>query len=304
MFDPGTKIILLDSSHQKTIGPRKGSIGYVSNCSDTRVFNLIGDDFEPFNIVSTFCEVFFIRYGFEEKNRLEKKHIISIIPVLKRNNNNELNVAKIIKNFRNQINSSQLWNSLRECYNASVSVPIVLATPLSCDRTDLLTCNELEFKAWTNSHANNVKMERFINGTLLSTHFNKYKDPEFNYMGIWEDLRYITIDKTYRANYIKTWMDNIDGRKDCISIIRKLISTQSKINIRKIIEINKEVQIVGMYEFPTIIYGTIVPFLYNKAIFNSFINMCYGWEVDEITLVIKDIESLVSECLLLSNSMI
>lgn len=308
MFDPGTKIIILDSSHQKTIGPKKGSIGYVANCLDTRIFSLAGDNSDNISVVSNFCEVFFIRYGFEEKNRIERRIVISVIPILKRdhNNRNELNPTRLIKLLHDKITSQKdlsQCNNLKECYNVPLNTPIVLAAPMCYDRTNLLTCDEFEFRAWINSYASSSQIEKFINNTLLSGYFSKYKDPDLNSIYMWEDFRTVVMDKTYRSNYIKICNNNIENRKACISVIRKLAASQLKTIVRRIIESNKEVQIVGMYDFPSIIYGTIMPFLYNKAIFNSFINMCYKWEVNEVTIIVKDIEAIVSECLLLSNNM-
>ena len=72
MLQIGTKGVLLESSHEGGVGPRKGSIFYMSEVVGISAFD--GFCVIPMRVV-------FSRYGFEKKIRTEKREIIALFQI-------------------------------------------------------------------------------------------------------------------------------------------------------------------------------------------------------------------------------
>jgi len=77
MFRNGSRIVLLASSISKTIGPKRNSIGYVINSSDS--FTLIPYPESPL-FAASYLDVMFTRYGKERKPRCEYYGIMALCP--------------------------------------------------------------------------------------------------------------------------------------------------------------------------------------------------------------------------------
>lgn len=77
MFFPGTKIKVLNSTIQSKTGPRKGSIGYVSNADSIRMLKDVQID----GLVAK-CSLYFSRFGNQEKERCEKKNVLLFLPTI------------------------------------------------------------------------------------------------------------------------------------------------------------------------------------------------------------------------------
>ena len=71
MFEVGSKVIITESSLKKSIGPKKGSIGYVISCSEP-VFS------HRLSTILSIGNVVFHRFGLEERNRSEAKTVLFI----------------------------------------------------------------------------------------------------------------------------------------------------------------------------------------------------------------------------------
>ncbi len=313
MFDPGTKIILIESSLHKTVGPRKGSIGYISNCYNTRTLQLMTEKFNSISVVASICEVMFIRFGFEERGRIERKTIISVIPILKRENQKKIKeeeatgVVECIANFRDMLNSPKsgyLWESIRDNFEVASSLPIVLATPVSYDPTDLATCDNIEFRAWITAHLTSSSMRRFVSKSLQSSHFTKYNDPELRSIQVWSDLDRMTGDRTQRGEYIRIWTENVDTKRKAITFIRKLLSAQCRYNMKQAMFSMDNLAFMGMQDHTVTMYDTIGPYLYNKIIVAIFTDICLKLNVPEITVAVEDLETTISTCLSLSDNML
>jgi len=309
MFESGTKIITVESSLHKTVGPRKGSIGYVSNHYDTMVFNLMTNEFNSFDIVSSLCEVFFIRFGFEKHGRLERKTVISVFPILKKETKDRSPEAKkCVRDLSDIINSQKnnyLWENVRSNYNdVTSSVPIVLATPLSYDPTDLRKCTEPEFKGWINSYLTSYPLIRFVAKTMESGHFTKYNDEEFSSAKTWENIALITSDRAYRKECIRDWAHSIETRKIGIDFIRKLIAIQSRHHMDSLIKLINNTMFLGTHNILGVIYNLAGPHIYNKFFISRLEDVVRKLEISDAKAAIADIKAVTSECLSLSDDML
>ena len=219
MFDVGTKVILIDSSYQKTTGPRKGSIGYVANCSDFDADN-------DLSVVTAICEVYFIRYGFEKHRRLERKHIISVIPIL--TSNPEESAYRQAKTLGSKLESEELIRFVRARYSHIFNATIAMMCPLVQAGADLTTCEPNEFKAWILSHLTNTHFENFIHESLQSKHYTNYVDGGINSPEIWNVLLgAFMLDKHGRDAFMGSLLECDDKRKRFVNTFRMVATSYS-----------------------------------------------------------------------------
>jgi hypothetical protein len=314
MFDPGTKVILVESSLHKTVGPRKGSIGYISNSPNTRIIPIITEGFSSFSVVAALCEIIFIRFGFEERGRMERKTVISVFPVVKNGsflnkNDGEIDfgATKHMKDLCNMIVSqkdSYSWENVRDVYGASNNVPIVLATPLSYDATDLTTCDEIEFKAWLSSYLTSIPVNKFIQKTLQSLHYTKYNDTELNKSETWDYLYRLVGDREFRNDYVRLRSKDIEQRRKSILLVRKIIAAMLHTKLKRIKEIIEELQFAVTHDFISACYDALGPHIYNNTAISLFVKMCESYHTVEMSKIAKDFIATISECTSLSDDML
>lgn len=126
MFYPGTKVLLLASTSPKNkLGPRTGSIGFISGILDS-------EPSASFKGFKTGASIFFTRYGFEEKTRCEKRGIEIIVPA---GVTSKEEISKYVKEFLQP--------------NESKKDPVkALVTPLDEFNPKCLLVSKNEFRAW------------------------------------------------------------------------------------------------------------------------------------------------------------
>lgn len=319
MFDPGTKIILVESSLHKSVGPRRGSIGYVSNCRHVRVVPIITEGFGSFSVVASLCETLFIRFGFEERGRIERKTVISVFPMIRngsllnKENKKEANkednpgITKHMKDFCYMISSQKdayLWENVRDVCEVSSNVPIVLATPLSYDITDLTTCDDLEFKAWLASHLTSISMAKFIGRTVQSGHYTKYNDEELSKSETWDYLYRLTGDREFRGDFIKLQVRDIEERRKCVFLIRKIAAALSRANLKKARNAVEEIQFMSKLDFLSACYDIMGPYLYNKVAVLLFEKVLRDFHVMETSKIADDFMATITESFSLSDNML
>jgi hypothetical protein len=167
MFNFGTKIVILASTRRKKeAGPRKGSLGYAASCLASNVI-------EDLDLIASVNDVYFIRYGFEDGRRLEKKTIISLFPISAANDKAVKKKIEEIITLINSQNDSTILNNIRGCLNASVSTPIVIGSPAYGCITDLTKVDEMEFTAWFEGHLSSVELTGFISECLCTSHYKR-----------------------------------------------------------------------------------------------------------------------------------
>jgi hypothetical protein len=292
MFDVGTKIILIDSSHQKTTGPRKGSIGYIVNCSDFSVNDAI-------HAVTTICDVYFIRYGFEKHTRIERRSIISIIPIL--THNPKETAYDQIKAMCSKLNSEELMKLARAKYDHLLNAVITMACPLTQAGADLITCEPNEFKAWILSHLENNAFENFIHNCFQSKHYTKYIDNGIGSSETWNTIiETFMLDKHGRNAFMDSILESDDARKRFINIFRMIAISCSNNRTR-----NK----IGLGDFSPIrqdrltLYRLICSSIFNKSMLRLYKATYMGMESDKAKSVVLDIEGIIQAYHQLANEL-
>jgi hypothetical protein len=89
MFINGQKVIVINSTVKKgNIGPRKGSIGYVSDCKKNYFYN---------GMIITPVDIIFNRYGFEKRERIERRLVYVVLPPILWNDVKNFSPTKAIR---------------------------------------------------------------------------------------------------------------------------------------------------------------------------------------------------------------
>lgn len=81
MYCTSTKVVVIGTNIKRKAGPRIGSLGYISQISKGIRYPDLA------NTIAYNAVVWFIRYGYEKKSRLEKKRVVVVVPEINLNNN-------------------------------------------------------------------------------------------------------------------------------------------------------------------------------------------------------------------------
>lgn len=178
MFTPGSKIAVIESSCERRLGPKKGSIGYVTSSRNVVIYPMK-------NYVVTAAEVgvYFTRYGFERKERQERKTIVALLPLkkvlpaekegLRAACVDAVERTKYFIRDRSALDSlfkfkgSHGSNRLVDMLCTGRKTPVVVAAPVSCAGDNPVTMTDIEFSAWLSSHIFNKAFSTFIMEALL-----------------------------------------------------------------------------------------------------------------------------------------
>jgi len=170
MFDAGTKIELLASSAKKITKPRKGSIGYF--CQDLQQMVI-----KELSLITVLGTVYFIRYGFEKRSRIEKKAVLFVFPSLWLDK--DVGILDLLT--KNLVNNIEDGGPLRDyvldyymrVHGRNVSyVPMVIARPVKSTINFVnLTDNSMEIVAWARSLLSNASIVRYLYTTLSTRHY-------------------------------------------------------------------------------------------------------------------------------------
>lgn len=228
MMKTGTRVIVLTSTLKRGIGPRQGSIGYITN-KKVSAIRFHG----PLKTFVSLTSVVFTRYGFESKRRKEHKFFINMFPILTDGNLDCLvdftKPAAIKKYFNSRINElskvdilnkGNFWHQVRKelvrIYHldprnikAGVLVPAF--------RPDLLICNDMEFAAWLDA----MLADSDIYSAL--SHLTRAKNKRISDMidSSTLSLLYTTIvDKKYRKIMLAEYANTLENRKHVIRNLR------------------------------------------------------------------------------------
>lgn len=264
MFDLGTKITLIASSHKKT-GPRKNSIGYITTSRNS------SSSYKD-KIVTIPATVKFLRYGNEEKYRFETKQLLLAFPIIANNIENKLKI------FMDTVNSSkytglreQLCNRLAMVSNTTVAVAVPMYTP----NISFEFCRSEEFYCWFESCLLSQQVGTFINKALLSKHLFK-KGTECITAQELCLLRDMIIDKYTRQHVLKDICSHHYERVKWISILRMLLLLERYFEQQIVMPNLHKIMIGKLYNRDikgkaTIsgIYSTVMPYLFRTE-FSKF----------------------------------
>jgi len=158
MIRTGSKVIILASSLKSGIGPRRGSVGYVSKNPALKGtnYNRESDCFaQP-------IQVTFTRYGFEKVLRKETKFFINLVPFsLKHCENMEDidtdGIDALVDRVSKIKTSGAFWDIMKNRVTSIFgrkNVHIGIAVPIFSG-CNLRTCPTEEFEAWVESFLSN-----------------------------------------------------------------------------------------------------------------------------------------------------
>lgn len=207
----GSKVIVITSSVKKGIGPRKGSIGYLSDVSMYGGYsNKISAYAQPIRVV-------FTRYGFESKTRKERKGFINILPVVHKDTTH--GYAKIIENIDvNTLFWARMRESLASPNNKSkAAFPYGILVPLE---TDLMGCGFEEFFVWLESHI----LSKMFHKAIVSVSSNRERLSGIIDIRVIDLLLTITKSKELRNLWKDTIKESVDFRGLLIKTIRQITS--------------------------------------------------------------------------------
>jgi len=142
MLITGSKVIVIESSLKKVIGPRVGSMGYVIESTSFNISS--GND-----IIYHACDILFTRYGFEENKRHEVKRVTNVLP-FPHYSTSQNYARELIKKAKKVVSSK---NKNKSMFNGSEYTSAdVIAIPILNHKTNLLKCEFEEFHAWLDSY--------------------------------------------------------------------------------------------------------------------------------------------------------
>lgn len=261
MFNSGTKIKLIASSCNKKTGPRKGSVGYITELYHLRT-RIRGRTI--FAIPAT-CR--FTRYGNERKCRAETKSILAILPVV-HNNDAEDSIKTIISTIGPEKYVSK-WNTIRSGVSIATTIPIVLAAPMYTPGLDLMTCAHEELQCWLE---NKILSLSSFTSRAKGTHYlskegtsgiTEYDLSSLREMTVSKQLRHVLLEKmcnspTARNKWIKILlMLSIMSDRSDHEIISDDLRTSSD-NLLNSLSHSK-----GLFTTNDV-YQTLVPYLFCK----------------------------------------
>lgn len=231
MFDLATKIILVESSCRKSTGPRRGSVGYVSNISTSMMIPEHG-------IAVSLIEVFFYRYGFEQKTRIEKKTVLNVFPIVGQKGEGDIQhqVSTIMDKVRND---EFLTKSIRQLFETKESTHVIIAVPRSCNAPNMLSCSTNEFYAWGQAILSNVYIRAYVNESLTEGHFTNSKIDSMIDGNVWDRLLRMTMDREHRIAILRNWVSNSVIREKTAKILRILTIMAGRVYVRDTLAVVK-----------------------------------------------------------------
>ena len=172
MFDSGTRVIVLASSHRGSSGVKKGSLAFYNKSvsGDHIVFD------SDLNIFYFAAELVFTRYGFEKKTRCEKKRVIVVLPKIQKTYGDTYGqIAKLSR--RIQSGRPEQWNNCRKYLDVTSRTPIIMLAPASRDVANLKNADGKIVEAWVESILTTEDMMHWIVEAVSKQHISTSTHP-------------------------------------------------------------------------------------------------------------------------------
>jgi hypothetical protein len=189
MFEVGTKVILLSSSHNGSTGPKRGSVGYFSCIQNN------GAVFTDTNVGSIDIEVFFTRYGYEQKTRCERKVITVLFPIIIAPEECENINEKVVALCKGVM-------PLHKRFRSSSATTVAFASQIPhCVRP--ITASEPEdIEAWIRSLVYSHEIRDFLSSILAERRFDNFKVYPLSSHGVLDILQGMYFDHSYLESVI------------------------------------------------------------------------------------------------------
>lgn len=233
MINTGCKAIVLSSSLENGIGPRKGSVGYISkNPALKEIFyNKRSDCFaQP-------TQITFTRYGFEEKQRVETKLFINAMPIeldwfqkylnieqTSSIKNEDRNIDRQIKSIQTNIRTDpEFWNRMKNMVTSRFgrsNVHVGILVPIPNTNLDLPTMDKNEFEAWFRSYTINYT---FRQNVFALREINTDRMEDLISMTYIDYIKDALINKKAYQTSLMSIISNHARRTELIKTIRKIV---------------------------------------------------------------------------------
>ena len=222
MFDIGTRVVMVSSTFKKPTGPRRGSVGYMSNPGNSAVLRSL-------NLMAVSTEMVFARYGFEKNRRYEKRKVILVLPSIGKNSDGD--ICDQVDKTVDLINSPDRKEhaSIRAAFGYNSSIPIAVATQHVGNST-LMDCQDKEFKAWVDSILCSHSIQMYITSVTRDKHFTKSHDKRLVKELSWTIIRDMMVRQVAARVTVNNWLQTKDTRKSAIEFIRLFQSMDCKNN--------------------------------------------------------------------------
>lgn len=296
MFDLGSKIILISSSHGKSTGPRRGSTGYFSQRLASRVFL-------DYSVCAFFGDVFFTRYGFEKKRRMERKQIINIFPIIKRGIGEDIEQQVI--NTANKLTSeknNEIQEIIRGYLEAPPTTPIVMASSHGCSES-MLEGNRTEVRAWVESVLSNQDFCLFLHSAINSGHYRNASVLELRAQQTWERIRVMSMDRNFRRSVLDGWVKDPELLSSAITLLRSIIIMMERKRILGVIN-NTRHSFLGLNLEkpidPELSYGVFLEHIFNPALHRTVWDLAIATKSSNLMKFLEDIKSVSGELGVLS----
>lgn len=217
MIKTGTKVIVLSSSCRKKTGPRKGSIGFISQ---VRQHGSEISYVEKGDVFVNLTKVVFTRYGFESKERMELKYFINVFPTFleRRTMNMPLleNSVDIMKTDQHSVHYfkqrlSDMYGKAATTAYSGIIMPIITTD-------NIMDLSSNDFNAWLYS---------ILRDQVFISLVDNISDQARRVRGLIDmgELRALfgaLHDGSRRKTMMEELRDNMDMKNRLVNLIRKI----------------------------------------------------------------------------------
>lgn len=238
MMKTGTRVIALTSTLKKGMGPRKGSIGYITN----RVTSQPQFD-RQFKTFVSGVHVIFTRYGFESKQRREHRYFINMLPILTGGSLSDLGHfedpiaikeyfdSKLDELAQIDIKDYGIWREIeKELVYTYGSGKVYTGVLVPISRPDLLTCDNLDFIAWLDAMLANQYIYKDLKRLIGSKNKKLFNIIDGSTIS---DLNEMISNKKFKVGMLIHYASTSERRKEVIRNLAAAHSITHRYNERK-----------------------------------------------------------------------
>ena len=248
MFEVGSKVIITESSHQKSIGPRRGSIGYVASYRDTVISPALP------NICMSIGSVIFHRFGFEECTRSEAKSVIFVFPLIEIGKSEKAvtDLVSIISSKKND----NTFSAVRKDFGVDPSAPLVTAIPMICG--NLTNCDNNELISWATSVLSDERFRMSLHNTTKTKHYENSRYKSVGSGSLLRSFMEMSGDKSLMKDILRDMSSVPKARETLVMDVRAVLSMilrhsfreESNLNARTMIDLtyNRAISRKLLYE--------------------------------------------------------
>lgn len=297
MFETGTKIRLIASSCKKSTGPKRGSMGYVSREIESVVLTQL-------SLCASFFEIFFYRYGFEKRRRVEKKSVVLVFPIVSQEGKGDIHQqVKVVSDMVVGRCSDEWHNSLLSYFGATPETTIAIAAPAQVSECSLLDCSKSELSAWAESYLSSSNFVMFLQNASATGHYSNSNFPALKQPSTWDTLRHMSMDRSYKLARLDNWMLDKETRETAVRALRAISIMAGRQEFGHQVR-NTTGNFMSMPLHKPIdpgrFYENMRHVLMRKAVIDKVADLAKSVESRHLLLYTEDLEAVRGELLVLS----